>query len=116
MLVDTHCHIFPTFFKNNSENVVKSSLERGVILNLVGTQYETSVEAVAMAEKFDGVYASIGLHPTHVFPEYFNAEGVEDTTSETEFDYEKYKKISYKQKSDCNWRVWSRCLPLARTW
>jgi TatD DNase family protein len=98
MLVDTHCHIFPTFFKNNSENVVKSSLERGVILNLVGTQYETSVEAVAMAEKFDGVYASIGLHPTHVFPEYFNAEGVEDTTSETEFDYEKYKKLATSKK------------------
>jgi TatD DNase family protein len=98
MLVDTHCHIFPTFFKNNSEDVIKSSLQRGVVLNLVGTQYETSVEAVAMAEKFDNVYASIGLHPTHVFPEYFNAEGVEDNTNETEFDYEKYKKLATSKK------------------
>ncbi len=98
MLVDTHCHIFPTFFKNDSEDVVKASLERGVILNLVGTQYQTSAEAVAMAEKFDGVYASIGLHPTHVFPEYFNAEGVEDNTHETEFDYEKYKKLASSKK------------------
>jgi TatD DNase family protein len=98
MLMDTHCHIFPTFFKQDAERIAESSLNKEVFLNLVGTQYETSVEAVVVAEKFDNAYASVGLHPTHVFPEYFGSHEVEDRTHETDFDYEKYKKLALGSK------------------
>jgi TatD DNase family protein len=95
--VDTHCHILPIFFSDAAE-VIRRSQHKEVVMNLIGTQYQTSKQAVEMAEHYEGTYASVGLHPTHLFPEYFNGENVEDKTNETEFDYEKYKLLARSKK------------------
>lgn len=77
MLVDSHAHLNFRAFKNDYSQVIERCQENNVWMVNVGSQYETSKKAVAIAEKYEkGVFAAIGLHPIHV--------GDED------FDYKKY--------------------------
>lgn len=72
MLFDSHSHAHFNAFKDDSEEVIRRALEAGVQMMLVGTHYGTSEKGVMVAEKFDGVWAAIGLHPTHVTAGYFD--------------------------------------------
>lgn len=67
-MFDTHCHLnFKSFRKTLSE-VVNRAHKVGVSYMLIpGTDIETSRKAVEIAEKFDGVYAAVGIHPHHVY-------------------------------------------------
>lgn len=67
MLVDTHAHLnFPQFSKDRKE-VIRKAKEAGVtqIVN-VGTNLDISNQAVLLADRFDGVYAAVGIHPHDV--------------------------------------------------
>lgn len=65
---DTHTHLQFKAFENNVDEVIKRSKNAGVDkIIVVGTNLETSKKAVELAEKHEGLYASIGLHPHHVF-------------------------------------------------
>jgi TatD DNase family protein len=97
-LIDTHCHIQMNSFDVDADEVIQKTLKKGVMMNVVGTQYETSRQAVEMAQKYEGIFASVGLHPTHLFPEFFDSNDIIDKTTETEFDYEKYKKLAQNKK------------------
>jgi TatD DNase family protein len=81
MLVDTHSHLNFNAFKDDANEAIRRSLDGGVFMINVGSQYSTSKRAVGMAEKYEtGVYAAIGLHPIHIQDEHF--------------DYEKYKELA----------------------
>lgn len=70
MLIDTHAHSQFNAFKGEEEEVVRRALEDDVWMINVGTQRNTSHDAVALADKFDhGVYAAVGLHPIHIMGE-----------------------------------------------
>lgn len=97
-LVDTHAHAHFKAFQNDSDAVIKKSLEQGVVLNLVGTQADTSKNAILAAEKYDNVYASIGLHPEHLFSKHVDEEETSFTSREENFDYEYYKKLAQHPK------------------
>jgi TatD DNase family protein len=63
-LIDSHCHLdFPQFDKDRDE-VLARAVEAGVtaIIN-PGTDLASSRRAVALAEKYDNVYAAVGVHP-----------------------------------------------------
>ena len=67
MLVDSHCHIDGDHFDADREEVVQGARDAGVkyLLN-VGTGDPRSNDfkrAVDVAEKYDGVFASVGIHP-----------------------------------------------------
>jgi TatD DNase family protein len=67
-LIDTHCHIhdseFATKFDVPPEELLVRARGAGVDrIICVGTSLKSSKEAIAFAEKHDGVYASIALHP-----------------------------------------------------
>ncbi len=66
MLIDTHCHLNFQGFENDFDEVIKRALEAGVtkIIN-VGADLASSQKAVEIAQKYDGCYASIGIHPHH---------------------------------------------------
>lgn len=53
------------------DEVVKRSLEAGVGMITVGTQSTTSKNGIALAEKYDGVWCTIGLHPNHLHAQEF---------------------------------------------
>ncbi|MFN6963357.1 MAG: TatD family hydrolase [Pyrinomonadaceae bacterium] len=67
MLVDSHCHIDGEQFDADRDEVVARAKDAGVVAMLnVGTGDPHSDDlrnAVAVAEKYDGVYASVGVHP-----------------------------------------------------
>jgi len=82
--VDTHAHLNFPAFKDDASEVIRRSLDNGVWLINVGSQYTTSKRAVEIAEKYEqGVYAAIGLHPIY---------------ARDEFDYQRYKKLTDSKK------------------
>jgi len=67
-------------------------------MNVVGTQRDTSVAAVELAEKYDNIYATIGLHPVHTTSTEVDEEEINFKSREEEFDYEFYKKLASNPK------------------
>ena len=67
MLVDSHCHIDGEQFEDDRDDVVQRAKDAGVVAMLnVGTgdpRTDDLRRAVAVAERYDGVYASVGVHP-----------------------------------------------------
>jgi TatD DNase family protein len=67
MFIDSHCHIDGSQFDEDRDEVVARAREAGVAIMLcVGTGDPHSGEiakAVAVAERYEGVYASVGVHP-----------------------------------------------------
>jgi TatD DNase family protein len=70
-LIDTHCHVHFNAYKEDSDQVIQRSLDAGVLMITVGTQTDTSRRAVEVANKYDGVWAAIGLHPNHLCEQEF---------------------------------------------
>ncbi len=67
MLFDTHCHLNFEAFDNNVDDVIKRAKNVGVDHILIpGTDVPTSEKAVQIAEKHEGVYAAVGIHPHHI--------------------------------------------------
>lgn len=85
MLFDTHAHLNFNAFKDDVDEIIRRSLDGGMEIINVGSQYATSKRAVEIAEKYsEGVYAAIGLHPIHASEEVFN--------------YEKYRELAKSSK------------------
>jgi len=99
MLIDTHAHVNFKSFKDDSDEVIKRSLDSGIQVINVGSQYYTSKRAIEMAEKYEtGVWAIIGLHPDHLKDQEWEDEGVKVKTSVEKFDREKYIKLAESKR------------------
>ena len=67
-MFDTHCHLNFQKFKNNLSEVVERARESGIShINIPGTDVKSSKVAVDIAQDFDNTYASVGIHPHHIF-------------------------------------------------
>jgi TatD DNase family protein len=69
--IDTHCHVHFQAYKEDMEAVVERSLAAGVGMITVGTQSSTSKSGIELAERYDGVWCTIGLHPNHLHAQDF---------------------------------------------
>ena len=98
MMIDTHAHAHFNAYKDDMDAVLRRSLDKGMLINLVGTQSDTSKRGVEVAEKYEGVYASVGLHPEHLFSKWVDEEETSFQSREENFDYELYKKIAQHPK------------------
>jgi TatD DNase family protein len=64
MFIDSHAHLFFPNFKDDLDEVINRAKENGVDYIIVpGTDLATSKEAVELAEKYDCIYAAVGVHP-----------------------------------------------------
>lgn len=64
-LIDTHAHLDFPDFEGDIEAVVRRAVASSVgRIITIGTDPESSRRAIALAERFDGVYAAVGLHPS----------------------------------------------------
>ena len=63
-LIDSHAHLDFDDYDQDREEVFKRARKIGVekIVN-IGADLEGSRRAVKLAEKYDNVYASVGIHP-----------------------------------------------------
>ena len=67
-MFDTHCHLNFSVFDMILEETIAEAKKAGIEKILVpATDVETSKKAVEIAQKFDGVYAAVGIHPHHVY-------------------------------------------------
>ncbi len=97
-MIDTHCHIQFNAYKNDQIEVIKRCQEKGITLNAVGTQKDTSRAAVEIAEEHSFIYASIGLHPIHLFSTRVDEEESKFLSREENFDYQYYKDLGQSSK------------------
>lgn len=100
---DAHTHKNFVAYKDDRDETIRRALDAGVGMNIVGTQFDTSKHAVEIAEQYDGVYATIGLHPIHTGKSFHDekelGEGNKEFTSRGEaFDIEKYYALGQNKK------------------
>jgi TatD DNase family protein len=92
---DAHTHVNFAAYKEDTEATIARAKDAGVGMNVVGTQFDTSRSAVELAERYDNVWATIGLHPIHTSKSYHDekelGEGGKEFTSRGEvFDMDAY--------------------------
>ncbi|HVU75319.1 MAG TPA: TatD family hydrolase [Candidatus Paceibacterota bacterium] len=100
---DAHTHLNFVAYKDDREEAIARAKDAGVGMNVVGTQLDTSKDAVALAETHDTVWATIGLHPIHTSKSYHDekelGEGGKEFTSRGEvFDASAYLEIGKSEK------------------
>lgn len=65
-LFDTHAHLDDEALDADRDGVVQRAREAGVETILaIGVTAESSEKGVALAEKYDGVYAAVGIQPNY---------------------------------------------------
>ena len=100
--IDSHCHVHFQAYATDMDEVVQRNLAAGVGMITVGSQKTTSRTAVELAQRYEGVWASVGLHPNHLHAQTFydddelppeeQATGKIKTRSEI-FDPEDYREL-----------------------
>ena len=64
MLIDTHCHLDWKAFDPDRDEVIGRAVEAGVARMItVGVDAPSSRRAIELAEKYEAVYAAVGVHP-----------------------------------------------------
>ena len=64
LLIDSHAHIYYRDYAGDFTDMLKRAEDAGVAAILVvGTDIESSRESVELAEKYQQLYASVGIHP-----------------------------------------------------
>ncbi len=95
-LIDTHTHINLRAFEEDATETIKRAHDAGVIVINVGTQIDTSRQAVELLNQFpEDVYATVGLHPSHAYDQDFiDHEELQNKTREEKFDVELYRPLA----------------------
>ncbi|PIT87840.1 MAG: hypothetical protein COU31_00725 [Candidatus Magasanikbacteria bacterium CG10_big_fil_rev_8_21_14_0_10_40_10] len=98
-MIDSHCHIHFNGFKKDFDEVIERCRLKNCQMITVGTQKDTSQKALNFANKYDGIYASVGLHPIHLFSAQVDEEESCFLSREEEFDYDYYKQLAQQSKT-----------------
>lgn len=86
MFIDTHCHLSMEDYED-IDLVIKENVKAGVERIVIsGCSKDWIVESLALAEKYEGVYVTLGYHPSE-------ADIVDDTLLEQLMDQLKQKKV-----------------------
>lgn len=98
--LDAHTHAHFAAYADDWKEVIDRALQAGVWLVNVGTDKETSRRAVEVAEMYpQGVFATIGLHPTHSHKSFHDADESATENSGEDFDYAYYKTLAEHPKT-----------------
>jgi len=64
MFIDTHAHLFYPNFSEDIDEVIERAKSSGVDYIIVpATDIETAKQTLALADKYEMIYASVGIHP-----------------------------------------------------
>lgn len=87
MFFDTHAHFDDEKYDGIRDNLMEEMHRNGVdyILN-VGADMESSLKSIELADKYDFMYAAVGVHPHEV-------EHMTDKDIETLREYSKHEKV-----------------------
>lgn len=66
MLIDSHCHLDYYTEPGEMAEVIARAMAAGVgEMVTIGVTFEQSKQAIEIAEKFENVWATVGVHPNH---------------------------------------------------
>ncbi len=67
MLVDSHAHLEMKEFDPDREEVIRRAGSEGIdFIITVGTNLKLSLKAVTLADQYENIYATVGVHPHDV--------------------------------------------------
>ena len=73
-MVDTHCHIYESYYDNIDE-IIQRSIDNGVDMLIVnGCNLESNMEVLKLVKKYDIVYGALGIQPEEL--DDFNDESL----------------------------------------
>lgn len=103
MFIDSHAHLNVSEFDKNRNELLPSLLSSNIWVVNVGVNYFSSARAVEIAEQnSQGVFASIGLHPSNIRSDFavkkYGADGKEEYELEENFDSDRYEKLAKSKK------------------
>lgn len=86
-MIDTHCHLDFKDYNNRREDVISTALDSGVhtIVN-IGADKESTERSVQLADRFDCVFATVGIHP-------HDAKTYDDNFADRLVQLAKHKKV-----------------------
>lgn len=91
-IIDSHAHVHDRAFDLDRDDVIQHALDDGIeYIITVGTNQRTSVQAISLAEKYDSIFATVGLHPLHLFAAH-DCDPEEESIEE--FDYDRYLELA----------------------
>jgi len=70
--IDTHCHLQFEHYAEDREEIIARMRDEGVVGIVVGVDLKSSKEAVELAEKYEHLYAAVGMHPNDSSGELFD--------------------------------------------
>jgi TatD DNase family protein len=93
MIIDSHGH--PQFrgYGAETEAMMERTKEKQTVVNAVGTEKSTSKDAVMFADRFDFCFATVGLHPGHLFSDHHDENESEQKIEENDFDSDYYEEL-----------------------
>ena len=101
---DIHTHVHFAAFDEDRDRVMARAKEARVAMINVGTDRDTSAVAIALAEKYENAYATVGLHPIHTNKETYhdknerNASAHETAKDGEIFDEAYYRSLAMHKK------------------
>jgi TatD DNase family protein len=62
--IDTHCHVYEENIPGGQDHALQAARDAGVVTMIViGTDADTTRQAIDIANMHPDVYATVGLHP-----------------------------------------------------
>jgi TatD DNase family protein len=92
--IDAHSHINFNAYKDDAEEVIARAFADGTAMLAVGSQSTTSERAVEYAASRDGIWAVVGLHPTHLFEQYVDDVEIAYKSGHETFDPAFYRALA----------------------
>ena len=87
MLIDTHCHLYYDNLFENLDQVLVRARDQGVTKFIcVGTNLSDSKKSLTISNEYEGVFASVGIHP-------HDSKDAPDNFVEEIYDLMKHKNI-----------------------
>lgn len=98
-LIDTHCHVHFAAYREDENEVIERALQSHIGIITIGTQSTTSAGAVECAQKHNGVWAAVGLHPNHLHRMPIDEDELPGFMSREEnFDADYYRELACDEK------------------
>ena len=65
--IDTHCHLDEDSFSQDCHETIQRAVDAGVMTMVaIGISLESCRRVIELSQKYDSVYAVVGLHPNYV--------------------------------------------------
>ena len=63
-MIDTHCHLYDKKLYNQLDKIVENAKNNNIQKMIcIGDRLSTSDQSIEIAEKYNNIYASVGIHP-----------------------------------------------------